>query len=166
MTTGVWVEPIPRPLRPMALAALEAGDADGFLCRADNLASPLLVFKNRGVLKQRGIYEKAVLYAVIMPRLPSGSGGSSRLLKMPIPNGAPRAIPSLAQAPSRSTVVFLARTTSVWCEVVRGPALWSWRSGSQSVKAVAIPPCTPQPSMQTMCWHTSTRAAAKRRSSS
>ena len=54
---------IPRQLRDMALAALSARDALGFVCRADHDYGLLLVARNAPLLQSLGIYEAALVQA-------------------------------------------------------------------------------------------------------
>lgn len=63
-----WLTPIPGVLHGKAVAALEAKDAVGFLCLADNRAGIALVYNNFGLLERLGIYEEALLNAFIGTR--------------------------------------------------------------------------------------------------
>ena len=64
----LWLEPIPPELRDRAVAALDEGDAIGFLIKASNEWGLNLVYMNQGVLLKRGIYESALLSAFIDTR--------------------------------------------------------------------------------------------------
>ena len=64
----LWLGPIPEKLRDRAVAALDAGDAVGFLITASNQDSLHLVFYNFAPLKERGMYERALLGAFIGTR--------------------------------------------------------------------------------------------------
>jgi hypothetical protein len=55
-------------VRRMAMEALDAGDATGFLGRADNMLGLRIVEANVVPLQHRGIYEKALLTALLSPR--------------------------------------------------------------------------------------------------
>jgi len=65
MERKLWLDPIPEALRDQAAQALQAGDADGFLCAAGNHHGLDLVLHNMAVLKQLGLYERATLRAFI-----------------------------------------------------------------------------------------------------
>lgn len=64
----VWLADIPEVCRPDALRAVLAGDADWFLMTTSNEYGLNLVVKNYEVLKERGIYEEALLHAFKMTR--------------------------------------------------------------------------------------------------
>ncbi len=64
----LWLEPIPPELRDRSVAALDEGDAIGFLIKASNEWGLNLVYMNQGVLLKRGIYEIALLSAFINTR--------------------------------------------------------------------------------------------------
>ncbi len=65
---NLWLAPIPAILRKRAVDALDAGDADGFLALANNLHGLDLVTFNAGALRERGLYEAALLWAYVMTR--------------------------------------------------------------------------------------------------
>ena len=67
-TSPLWLAPIPVGLHDMAIEAFNAGDAEGFLCRAGNEHSLALVERNATAMVERGIYERALLHAFIMTR--------------------------------------------------------------------------------------------------
>jgi hypothetical protein len=63
-----WLDPIPAALRDDALAALDAGDASRFLGTASNEHSLELVWRNVALLRERGVYEPALLDAFTATR--------------------------------------------------------------------------------------------------
>jgi len=65
----LWLEPIPPKFRYKAIAALEEGNATGFLLPASNEYHLHLVYRNHGALLKRGIYETALFDAFINPRV-------------------------------------------------------------------------------------------------
>jgi hypothetical protein len=65
---NLWLKPIPHVLREYAHAALESGDVTGFLCAAENEHSLELVYFNRKILIQMGLYEVGLLHAFIATR--------------------------------------------------------------------------------------------------
>jgi hypothetical protein len=65
----MWLDPIPDSLRGLALANLDDGDVIGFLVRASNEYSLDLVRFNRLALKERGLYEPALLHAFTSTRV-------------------------------------------------------------------------------------------------
>lgn len=60
---ALWLEPIPAMLHEMAIADFEAGDVEGFLLRASNEYGLHLVCHNMFLLKERGLYEQALISA-------------------------------------------------------------------------------------------------------
>ncbi len=65
----LWLDPIPSGLlRANAVAALDAGDAGGFLVTASNEYGLDLVYFNMTELQARGLYERALLDAFIDTR--------------------------------------------------------------------------------------------------
>lgn len=60
------IEPM---LRPMAVAALDEGDADRFLLVADNMLRLHIVEANVAPLKARGIFERSLRVAYVSPRV-------------------------------------------------------------------------------------------------
>src|SRR5215472_5448409 len=65
----MWLDPIPFSLRADAVAALASGDVVGFLITASNEDSMHLVYMNASFLKQRGLYERALLQAFMATRV-------------------------------------------------------------------------------------------------
>ena len=65
----LYLNGIPDLFHERARAALEAGNAVGFLCLADNTLGLDLVEMNRQALVERGIYEAALLHALTATRL-------------------------------------------------------------------------------------------------
>jgi hypothetical protein len=59
----MWLDPIHEVLRDNAVASLNAGDTVGFLCTASNEHSFALVAMNASILREKGIYEAALLHA-------------------------------------------------------------------------------------------------------
>jgi cell division inhibitor SulA len=68
---GWWLDPIPPELRKQAVEEAESGDAIGFLIKASNVYSLDLVFWNEEKLRQLGLFEEALLDALISPALNS-----------------------------------------------------------------------------------------------
>jgi hypothetical protein len=62
---GLWLTPIPEMLSARAVQAFEVGDALGFLLLASNEDGLELVYRNAGALRERGIYEDALLNAYV-----------------------------------------------------------------------------------------------------
>jgi len=65
----LWLDPIPSKFRDKAIAALEEGNSIGFLLPASNEYHLDLVYRNQGALLKRGIYEPALLDALIDTRV-------------------------------------------------------------------------------------------------
>ena len=63
----MWLDPIPPALRANAAAALDHGDAIGFLTCGRNAHGLELVHFNISELKANGIYEEALIYAFTAP---------------------------------------------------------------------------------------------------
>jgi hypothetical protein len=59
----LWLDPIPVVLHGDAREYLERGDAASFLGTADNIRGLSLVSANLEILRERGIYESALLHA-------------------------------------------------------------------------------------------------------
>lgn len=67
--SSVWLDPMPSFLHDRARSAIEASDAVGFLSLADNQCGINLVAGNSAILRERGIFEEALLHALISPRI-------------------------------------------------------------------------------------------------
>jgi hypothetical protein len=63
MEMEIWLEPIEEELRGQILADLDSGSVFSFLCRAPNVNRLELVWMNRKALRDRGLYEEALLLA-------------------------------------------------------------------------------------------------------
>ena len=59
----LYLRDISQVLRPLARAALKAGDVGGFFCRADSMVSLSLFRQNVNWFKAHGLYEKALVEA-------------------------------------------------------------------------------------------------------
>jgi hypothetical protein len=65
--SSLWLDPIPHWLHDQAREAIEAGDGPGFLGLAESQNTMNLVLANTNILQERGIYEEALLHALIAP---------------------------------------------------------------------------------------------------
>ena len=61
----LWLDPIPGDLRRKAMERLAAGNAEGWLALARNVDGLDLVLNNPYYLKDRGLYEHAIIQAFI-----------------------------------------------------------------------------------------------------
>jgi hypothetical protein len=68
MNNSLWLDPVPLRLQDKARQSFQKGDVVGFLGRASNECSLMLVWNNLGLLRQRGIYEEALLHAITATR--------------------------------------------------------------------------------------------------
>jgi hypothetical protein len=68
LVSALWLDPIPSMLRAQACEALEAGDVLGFLCSAGNHDGLGLVYWNAQALRERHLYEVALLHAFTATR--------------------------------------------------------------------------------------------------
>jgi hypothetical protein len=79
MNNNLWLDPVPLGLRDMARQAFEEGNVVGFLCRASNEHSLMLVWNNVALLQQRGVYEEALLHAITATRTNNHGFGQDAL---------------------------------------------------------------------------------------
>ena len=63
-----WMNPIHPVLRPQAVDALSSGDVGGFLAYASNEDGLALVLHNMKRLRERGLYEEALLWGFTSSR--------------------------------------------------------------------------------------------------
>ena len=80
-TPDLWLDPIPPELHEHARTAIDRGDAIGFLRTASNENGLNLVVANGDVLRERGLYERALLHALTATRV-NNHGMSIDLLRM------------------------------------------------------------------------------------
>ena len=64
-----WLDPIPLGLQAQAVEALDAGNVGAFFGFAGNEHGIPLVFMNAQMLRARGLYERALLIALVGPRI-------------------------------------------------------------------------------------------------
>jgi hypothetical protein len=68
MDDKLWLDPIPPILHEQAREAFQNGDGLGFLLKAPNTDSLMLVWNNVGPLRERDIYERTLLWAITTTR--------------------------------------------------------------------------------------------------
>jgi hypothetical protein len=78
----LWLDPIPAALLQDAIGAFEKGDALGFLITAGNTHSLDLVWRNLAALRERAIYEPALLLAFTAARTNNARWPASALRLM------------------------------------------------------------------------------------
>lgn len=130
---GRWLDPIPPELRKQAVEEAESGDAIGFLIKASNVYSLDLVFWNEGKLRRLGLFEEALLHALIIPALNSYRWPLSFLRSWLARADRKRlreagdVLPS--DGPFTCTVVLPVMDGHGACAGFRGQVLWRRRSG-------------------------------------